>query len=113
MSAEPRWEAVDEPTADLLSLVADVEHPSVEHEWETYVKAVERVAATRFGVVNPNALREAIRGHVAPKRAGAFCNRALAEGLIEWRGEWVVSTDTIGRNAGRPVRKYVLAGGAS
>jgi hypothetical protein len=101
----PRFAPVDEPTADLLSLVADVDHPSVAHEWEIFTEAI--VTASLFdGIVRPNDLRPMLAGRVAPRRIGAFTNRALAQGLIEWRGEWQVSDDKHGRNVGKPAKQY-------
>jgi len=107
MTTTPAWSPVDDTTADLLALVADVGHPSIDREWDDYRAAVARVADTD-GRVDPNALREAVRGNVAPRRIGALTNRALKLGLLVWRGEWVTSTDREGRNAGRPVRAYVF-----
>lgn len=107
----PQWSPVDDTTADLLTLVRSEGHPSADHEWSIFTEAL--VTASLFdGIVRPNDLRPLIRGRVAPKRIGAFVNRALAEGLIVWRGEWQVSDDSQGRNAGRPAKVYVRPGGA-
>jgi hypothetical protein len=99
---------VDDDTSDLLTLVADTDHPSVDHEWARYVHCL-RATADESGRICPNWLRENLRGEIAPRRIGAFCNRAKAEGLIVWTGEWVTSDDTEGRNAGKPARCYRLA----
>lgn len=112
MSAEPRWEPVDAYTADLLDLVAhDQMVPSADREWVLYVQSIH-LAADADRLVYPNVLRPLVTGHVAPRRVGAFTNRAKAEGLLIDTGEWQVSDDTEGRNAGRPMRVYRL-GGAS
>jgi hypothetical protein len=108
MTTTPAWSPVDDDTADLLTLVADVDHPSVDREWDAYLTALEAIADDT-GRVDPNAFREAVRGKVAPRRVGALTNRALKLGVLVWRGEWVTSSDREGRNAGRPVRCYVLA----
>lgn len=107
MTAQPQWSAVDDATADLLALVADEGHPSVDYEWDEFVNAL-RYVADADGICRPNALRPLLRGVVAPKRIGAFVNRALAAGLIEPTGEWQTSNDAEGRNAGRPARVYRL-----
>jgi hypothetical protein len=107
----PRWEPVDSPTADLLALVNDETHPSVDFEWQEWLTAVRHVASTNNGIVDPNRLRELVRGVVAPRRCGAFTHRALAAGLMV-RAGWVVSDDTTGRNAGRPAMQYRWIGGA-
>lgn len=103
MSAMPNWSAVDDATDSLLSLVADVDHPSADYEWDQYVAALS-VAADPFGTINPNTLRPLLRGVVAPRRVGAFANRALKLGLVEYTGEFVLSDDTEGRNCGKPSR---------
>jgi hypothetical protein len=97
------WAPIEDETADLLSLVADEGHPSVDLEWDEFVTAL-RFAADATGVVSPNRLRPLIRGVVAPRRIGAFTNRALKQGLIAYTGEWEISDDREGRNAGRPCR---------
>ncbi len=106
MSA-PQWSPVDDETADLLHLVRDEGHPSTDHEWVAFVAAIR--AAARDGVVDPNAVREELRGVVAPRRIGAFYQAALKADLLRPTGQWVISTDTVGRNAGRPCRTYRLA----
>lgn len=103
MTAAPTWSPVDDDTADLLSLVADDGHPSADYEWDQYVAALY-VAADAFGVINPNRLRELVRGVVAPRRVGAFTHRALCAGVVEYTGEYVLSDDTEGRNGGKPCR---------
>ena len=101
----PRWAPVDDTTADLLTLVRDEGHPSADHEWAIFTEAI--VTASLFdGIVRPNELRPMLAGRVAPRRIGGFTNRALAEGLIEWRGDWQTSDDKRGRNAGRPAKIY-------
>jgi hypothetical protein len=103
MTTHPTWEPTDE--ADLLSLVATgtLATDTADQEWHEFVTAL-RFAADANGVVSPNRLRPLIRGVVAPQRCGAFTNRALSQGLIAYTGEWEVSDDRHGRNAGRPCR---------
>lgn len=107
MTTAPNWSPTDDDTTDLLSLVADVDHPSVDREWSHYQDSL-CVAADSSGRINPNCLRELLRDDVAPRRIGAFTQRALKLGLIRYSGEWVTSTDTVGRNAGRPCRVIEL-----
>jgi len=109
----PRWEAVDSPTADLLALVNDETHPSVDFEWQEWLNAARHVASANDGIVDPNRLRELVRGVVAPKRCGAFVHRALTSGLMVPTGEWVVSTDRQGKNGGKPCRVHKWIGGES
>lgn len=99
-----RWEPVDSPTSDLLALVAtDKMHPRPGEEWDTYVTALH-AAADATGRIDPNRLRPLLRGVVAPRRIGAFTHRAVTSGLVAYTGEWVVSDDLTGRNAGKPCR---------
>ena len=98
----------DSGQGDLLALVA-MGSPSTgtaDEEWAEFVAALRYVAEPREGLIPPNALRPLVRGVVAPKRLGAFTSRAVARGLIEATGDWQVSDDTEGRNAGRPCRVY-------
>jgi len=111
MTTAPQWEPIDNPTADLLHLVADPGHPSADYEWNLWVTASRSTAEANNGIVDPNRLRELVRGVVAPRRCGAFTHRALTSGLMV-RAGWVVSDDTTGRNAGRPAMQYRWIGGA-
>lgn len=111
MSA-PTWAPVDEATADLLELIGEDEHPSVDWEWEAFKAILHAVATLHAGIVSPNAMRPKL-GQIAPRRVGPFYRRACKERLIEWRGDYEVSDDRKGGNAGRPVRVYVALGGAS
>ena len=109
----PAWSPVDDDGADLLSLVAhDRMHPRPAEEWTVFVNALQIAAECEGGLVRPNTLRPMVRNLVAPRRIGAFTNRAKAEGLIADTGEWQISDDTEGRNAGRPCRVYRWTGAA-
>lgn len=99
----PQWSPVDDATADLLTLVADTDHPSVDHEWTYYVNALENCGAVD-GLIFPNDLRKHVRGSVAPRRIGAFTNRALKLGMVAYTGDWQISDDHEGKNAGKPAR---------
>lgn len=103
MTSQPNWSPVDDDTADLLTLVADAGHVSADWEWDYYVNALQNCAAVD-GLIHPNLLRKHVRGSVAPRRIGAFTNRALSQGLVEYTGEWEVSDDHEGRNGGKPAR---------
>ncbi len=107
MSA-PQWSSIDDETADLLALVAhDQMTPRPSDEWCIFTDAL-RSAADTSRRINPNVLRGLVRGCVAPRRIGAFTNRAKAEGLIVETGEWQISDDIEGRNGGKPCRVYRL-----
>ena len=103
----PQFAAVDEDTADLLSVIADDGTQQVDREWEIYKQALHSCAALNKlepGVINPNWLRTVIAGRVKPQRCGAFAHRALSQGLVEYTGEYVISDDRKGRNSGKPLR---------
>jgi hypothetical protein len=104
MSAQPTWDSVDNYTDDILSLVAlGSSTGTADAEWDLYVDALATVAARHAGLIFPNELRPMVRGKVAPRRIGALMNRSLKRGIVRRTGEWEVSTDHEGRNAGRPV----------
>ena len=106
MTAQPAWQPVDDATVDLLTLLADDGTLHTEDEWAEFVAALEFVALPNEGRIPPNQLRPLLRKVVKPQRVGAFINRAKAEGLIAWDGEWEISDDTEGRNSGKPARTY-------
>ena len=108
MTTAPHWSPVEDATADLLSLVADEGHPSTEFEWDAFVAALHK-AADDQGVIYPNRLRPLVRGVVAPRRIGAFTNRAVRSGLVAYTGGWQVSDDVDGGNAGKPARVMRLS----
>lgn len=107
MTATPIW--TDSGQGDLLALVAlGPATGTTEREWDLYVAALHQ-AADESGVISPNRLRPLVRDHVAPRRIGAFANRAISQGLVAYTGEWEVSDDHAGRNAGKPARTMRLA----
>jgi hypothetical protein len=107
----PRWS--DSGQGDLLELVAkgSPSTGTADAEWDAFVGALKRCADMLGGRVSPNHLRGKVRGHVAPRRIGAFTSRAVARNLIEPTGEWEISDDTEGKNSGRPCRVYRWVGG--
>lgn len=110
MTAAPRWEQVDGSTGTLLDLLADdgSTSPSKAEEWDLYVACLREAASfssSYQSVINPNTLRTVIAGRIKPQRVGAFTHRALSEGLVEYTGNYVISTDRAGRNSGKPARE--------
>lgn len=110
MTARPEWS--DSEQGDLLALVAEgvMATDTADREWDMYVNAL-RLAAVD-GLIDPNVLRPLTRHFIAPQRVGAFTNRALSRGLVEYTGRWVVSDDATGRNGGKPCRELRLVEGA-
>ena len=109
MTAQPHWSSVDDPTADLLSLVATAPHATSDPEWHVFRTSVLAVGTNHGGDVDQNNVRPLIRGHINPRRVGPFYRRACLEGWLRADG-WSVSADHEGRNAGRPMRTYHLIG---
>jgi hypothetical protein len=99
------WAAVDDDTANLLDLLADDGTLTTEAEWDIFATCLRGVAEVGGGVIDPNVLRVALRGRVKPQRCGAFTHRALSQGLVEYTGRYVISTDSKGRNSGKPCRE--------
>lgn len=106
MTTQPAWDSVDNYTSDLLALVAEEQAPPVDREWTVFENALTILAELHHGVIRPNDLRPMVRDLVAPRRIGAFTKKALRAGLIAPSGEWQVSDDVEGHNAGRPARIY-------
>jgi len=106
MTTQPTWSAVDNDTASLLDLLAGTHPatPSEADEWQFFLDRLEHLALPVIGDVDPNRLREELRGHVKPNRVGAFTRRALCAGLVKYSGAYVVSTDTTSRNSSKPIR---------
>lgn len=106
MTAQPQWSPLDDTTADLLTLVRDEGHPSADHEWDAFVAILRESARLHAGLIDPNRVREQLRGSIAPRRIGAFYSAAARMGWLT-RDGYSFSTDTTGKNAGRPVRTYL------
>lgn len=107
----PTFAPVDDYTGSLLDLIADEQTPPVDREWSDYVAALSTVAANHDGLIPPNELRPLVRGKVAPRRIGAFTHRALSQGLVRRTGDWQISDDREGKNAGRPAPVMEWVGG--
>ena len=113
MTAQPRWEPVDNEQADLLSLVAmgPLAPPTAEEEWAEFVAALRFVAQGNDGVISANAMRELIHDAVKPCRVGPFYSRASARNLIV-RDGWDITEGSPSGNDGKPARLYRWIGEA-
>src|SRR3954465_11520473 len=97
MTAQPEW--ADSGQGDLLEIAAmGSATGTAQEEGDLFVRCL-RATADERGVIDPNWLREAVRGDVAPKRIGAFTSRAVARGLIEATGDWRGSGGRAGAEA--------------
>lgn len=110
MSA-PAWSAVDSDSATLLDLLSDDGTLSVDAQWDLFRDSLYITSMPGSNLIDPNRLRNWIGGRIKPQRVGAFTHRALRAGLVEYTGNWVVSTDRKGKNAGKPCREMRWIGG--
>ena len=72
------------------------------------MEAVLEVGREHDGLVDPNRVRERLSGRVYPPTVGAVYAALRRAGVLEPAG-WTTSTDTAGRNTGKPCRMYRLA----
>lgn len=96
---------------DLTDAITDLltADPSHTRERDAVIDAIR--AAAVDGQVNPNTVRRLVPAWVGPKVVAATYRVLVHEGRLVKDG-WTTSDDVRGRNAGRPVRVYRLAGGA-
>jgi len=98
--------ACDKATGSLLDLIADDHiHAPARAEIERVILAV---ALEYDGRINPNVVRERLPAWVQPQLIGPTYRAMYLAGDIDADG-WTVSTDTRGRNSGKPARCYRLA----
>lgn len=99
--------SVGADTTAILRLVDG--DPIHERDRELIVSAiVETGRAHRLHLVNPNVVRSRLAGSVHPRCVGPVYGALRHAKVIEPVG-WTVSTDTGGRNVGKPLRLYRLA----
>ena len=113
MSA-PTFEAVDNATQDLLSLIAD--DPRVDHEYQTFLDACQAAARGRDRYVYVNDVRRELTDRngdltIRPQRLSAFWNKATGAGrpMRKVIGMWETCEGSGSGNDGRPqyVRRWV------
>jgi hypothetical protein len=74
-------------------------------ERQAVVSAI-RLAYRMFGEVNVNNVRPLIPSWVNPRVTSATYNALISRKLLVPTGEWTSSTDTKGRNTGKPQKVY-------
>jgi hypothetical protein len=109
---EPLWGTPDPGTTSTVETVdadwrRDLDRAAIDD-------AIRRVAARDGGLVNPNAVRAHLVGvngelTVNPRALSARYMALSHAGILVDAGEWVLNTDTHGRNSGKPIRlrRYV------
>ena len=103
---DPAFEVTDEPIGDLLSLIAEDERH--EDDYKRFLAACRADADAHGGKVSVNRVRDALSNEfgleVEPRRYASYWQRATKTGTLLNTEEWEVSTDTRGRNVGKPQR---------
>lgn len=94
----------DPHTAAVLALIAG--DPLHARDREAIVDAI-RSAVRADGTVTSNDWRPLIPAWVYPRVVGATVNALTKAGVLTQVG-WDVSTDTHGRNSGKPCRRYTF-----
>lgn len=102
---------VDEPTADLLSLVADVESPIGRDVPALFLAACRRDALAHSGYVSVNRVRALLAGEdIPPRRYSSLWSAFTGRGKpMRKSGEWETCQGSGSGNDGRPfaLRRWV------
>lgn len=96
---------VDADTAAILDLIHG--DPLHDRDRAAVIGAIVSVARDSGGVVDPNAVRERLAGLVFPRLVGAVYQSLAKRGVLVAEG-WTISRDKVGRNSGKPCRRYRL-----
>jgi hypothetical protein len=113
MTTQPTWSRLDEATADLLTLVADPEHPVGRDAVDAFLAACRRDARANGGMVSSQRVRSLLTGAQIPaRRYSALWAAYTGPGKPMRRTDvWELNTDKAGRNAGRPSILRTWVGG--
>lgn len=111
MTAQPQWSPVDDETSDLLTLVADVDHPVGSDAPGLFLDACRRDAAAHDGIVSVNRVRTLMaEADVEPQRYSAFWAAFTGRDkpMVKTDG-WEVCEGSTSGNNGRPfpLRRWV------
>lgn len=115
MTTQPQWSSVDEPTADLLTLVADPERPVGRTDVDAFLDACRRDAMAHDGLVSVNRVREVMESHdIEHHRYSAFWSRFTGKDRPMVKAdEWEVCSGSKSGNDGRPYRLRRWVGSAA
>lgn len=105
----PHFAPVDHDTADLLELLAHDWTPFAEADRNIVAAAIRDDAQAHGGHVSQNRVRRAIAGRVKPQRVGPVYRALCLLGALAV-DSWELSDDLVGRNSGKPVRRYLWVG---
>lgn len=104
-----RWHSEQTPGTDELCDELVATHVN---ERDVIERAIEACAVVNQGRVDPNVVRELLPPGITPQLIGAVYNVLRRRGRLE-PVEQGVSTDTQGRNVGKPTTVYRLVPTAS
>ena len=93
----------DPRTLAILALING--DPCHDRDREAIVDAI-RAAVRPDGTLSGNDWRPLIPSWCFPNVVGATVNAMAKAGVLIPTGDWDISTDTAGRNSGRPCRRY-------
>lgn len=113
MSTQPTWSPVDEPTADLLTVLADP-HPVIGADVPAlFLAACRRDAMAHDGLVSVNRVRELLAGEdIEHHRYSALWSHFTGRGRpMVKTSEWEVCAGSASGNNGRPypLRRWIGA----
>lgn len=114
VTAQPMWSAINDETADLLSLLASDWRPFAEADRSVIANAIRDDANAHGGWVSQNRVRAALASlpvfeQPKPQRVGPTYRALCLAGVLVADG-WEQSDDLHGRNGGKPTRVYRWTG---
>ena len=106
MSA-PQFSPIDEPTRDLLTLVADAETPTGQEHYARFLAACKADADAHQGFVSVNRVRAALTDNgqlqIDPRAFSAMWAHATGKGRpMVKTGNWITCAGSTSGNDGRP-----------
>lgn len=115
MSAQPAWSPVDDDTADLLTLVADVERPTGRDVVAAFLAACEADAKAHGGIVSVNRVSAALPEDVtSTERYSSLWSHFTGKGkpmrkatTKDAQPPWEIRKGSRSGNDGKPVRLRV------
>lgn len=108
----PRWEAIDDDTADLLTLVADESSPIGRDVPDLFLDACRRDAMAHDGLVSVNRVRMLLADRdIPPRRYSAMWSNFTGAGRPMVKSdEWETCEGSTSGNDGRPFKLRVWVG---
>lgn len=113
VSARPRWAPVDDGTASVLDLIADVKSPVGRDVPALFLAACEADARAHDGIVSVNRVRERLaREDIPPRRYSALWAHYTGHGKpMVKTGDWETCKGSASGNDGRPYPERRWVGG--